>query len=99
MEVDRIEARGIEGRNELQLSNFLFAVAAGLVVQSTWVLRRLLPKGQKLLPGMAECMACQGSWRQLLVDFIEMLQRPWKPLAAGPLSLVSGRRPLKCVRA
>ena len=34
-----------------------------------------------LLPGSAERLARQGSWSQLRVEAIEVLQRPWTPLA------------------
>ena len=34
-----------------------------------------------LLPGSAERLARQGSWSQLRVESIEVLQRPWTPLA------------------
>ena len=53
----------------------------GWRVQATGVLRRPLPAAHPLLPGSAERLARQGSWSQLRVESIEVLQRPWTPLA------------------
>ena len=53
----------------------------GWRVQATGVLRRPLPAVHPLLPGSAERLARQGSWSQLRVESIEVLQRPWTPLA------------------
>ena len=40
-----------------------------------------MPGAHLLLPGSAERLASQGSWSQLRVEAIEVLQRPWTPLA------------------
>jgi competence protein ComEC len=53
----------------------------GWRVQAMGVLRRPLPGAHPLLPGSAERLARQGSWSQLRVERIEVLQRPWTPLA------------------
>ena len=45
------------------------------------MLRRPLPAVHPLLPGSAERLARQGSWSQLRVESIEVLQRPRTPLA------------------
>ena len=45
------------------------------------MLRRPLPAVHPLLPGSAERLARQGSWSQLRAESIEVLQRPWTPLA------------------
>ena len=81
LEVDRIEARGVEGRTELQLPDCPAPLLQGWLVPATGVLRRPLPAAHPLLPGSAERLASQGSWSQLRVESIEVLQRPWTPLA------------------
>ena len=40
-----------------------------------------MPGAHPLLPGSAERLARQGSWSRLRVDSIEVLRRPWTPLA------------------
>ncbi len=45
------------------------------------MLRRPLLAVHPLLPGPAERLARQGTWSQLRVESIEVLQRPWTPLA------------------
>ena len=81
LEVDRVDARGVEGRTELQLPECPAPLLQGWRVQATGVLRRPLPAAHPLLPGSAERLARQGSWSQLRVESIEVLQRPWTPLA------------------
>ena len=81
LEVDRIEARRVEGRTELQLPDCSAPLLQGWRVQAMGVLRRPLPGAHPLLPGSAERLARQGSWSQLRVERIEVLQRPWTPLA------------------
>ena len=81
LEVDRVEARGVEGRTELQWPECPAPLRQGWRVQATGVLRRPLPAVHPLLPGSAERLARQGSWSQLRVESIEVLQRPWTPLA------------------
>ena len=81
LEVDRIEARGVEGRTELQLPDCTATLLQGWRIQATGVLSCPLPAVHPLLPGSAERLARQGSWSQLRVESIEVLQRPWTPLA------------------
>ena len=81
MEVDRVEARGVEGRTELQLPDCPAPLLQGWRVQATGVLRRPLSAVHPLLSGSAERLARQGSWSQLRAESIEVLQRPWTPLA------------------
>ena len=73
LEVDRIEARGVEGRTELQLPDCSAPLQQGWRVQARGVLRRPLPGAHPLLPGSAERLARQGSWSQLRVESIEVL--------------------------
>ncbi|ABB34581.1 ComEC/Rec2-related protein [Synechococcus sp. CC9605] len=81
LEVDWIEARRVDGRTELQLPACSAPLQQGWRVQAIGVLRRPLPAAHPLLPGSAERLARQGSWSQLRVESIEVLQRPWTPLA------------------
>ena len=81
LEVDRVEARRVEGRTELQLPKCPAPLLQGWRVQATGVLRRPLPAVHPLLPGSAERLVRQGSWSQLRAESIEVLQRPWTPLA------------------
>ena len=81
LEVDRVDARGVEGRTELQLPECPAPLLQGWRVQATGVLRRPLSAVHPLLSGSAERLARQGSWSQLRVESIEVLQRPWTPLA------------------
>ena len=81
LEVDRLDARRVDGRTELQLPECPAPLLQGWRVQATGVLRRPLPAVHPLLPGSAERLARQGSWSQLRAESIEVLQRPWTPLA------------------
>ena len=76
LEVDRIEACGFEGRTELQLPDFTTPLLQGWRVEPTGMLRRPLPAAHPLLPGSADRLDRQGSWSQLRVESIEVLQRP-----------------------
>ena len=99
LELYRIDARRVDGRTELQLPECPAPLLQGWRVQATGVLRRPLPAAHPLLPGSAERLACQGSWSQLRVESIEVLQRPWTPLAFEAWSRCPVRRPLNCVNA
>ena len=79
--VDRLEGGPVKGRTELHLPDCSAPLLQGWRVQATGVLRRPLPRAHPLLPGSAERLARQGSWSQLRVECIEVLQRPWTPLA------------------
>ena len=81
LELYRIDARRVDGRTELQLPECPAPLLQGWRVQATGVLRRPLPAVHPLLPGSAERLDRQGSWSQLRVESIEVLQRPWTPLA------------------
>ena len=81
LEVDRIEALRVEGRTELQLPDCSAPLLQGWRVHVTGVLRRPMRGAHLLSPGSAERLARQGSWSQLRVEAIELLQRPWTPLA------------------
>ena len=81
LELYRIDARRVDGRTELQLPECPAPLLQGWRVQATGVLRRPLPAVHPLLPGSAERLARQGSWSQLRAESIEVLQRPWTPLA------------------
>ncbi|MDC3009938.1 competence protein ComEC family protein [Synechococcus sp. AH-736-G20] len=81
LEVDRVDARGVEGRTELQLPECPAPPLQGWRVEAIGVLRRPLPAVHPLLPGSVERLARQGSWSQLRVESIDVLGRPWTPLA------------------
>ena len=81
LEVDRVEGRRARGRTELQLADCSALLQQGWHVRARGVLRRPIPGVHSLLPGSAERLARQGSWSQLRVESIEVLQRPWTPLA------------------
>ena len=81
LEVDRVAGRRARGRTELQLPECSSPLLQGWHVRSLGVLRRPMPGAHPLLPGSAERLARQGSWSQLRVESIEVLQRPWTPLA------------------
>ena len=81
LEVDRIGARRVQGRTELQLPDCSSPLLRGWHVRAQGVLRHPMPGAHPLLPGSAERLARQGSWSQLRVESIEVLQRPWTPLA------------------
>ena len=81
LEVDRVGARWARGRSELQLTDCSAPLLQGWRVHATGVLRRPMPGAHLLLPGSAERLARQGSWSQLRVEAIEVLQRLWTPLA------------------
>ena len=81
LELHQIDARRVDGRTELQLPECPAPLLQGWRVQATGVLRRSLPAVHPLLLGSAERLARQGSWSQLRAESIEVLQRPWKPLA------------------
>ena len=81
LEVDRVGAGRAKGRTELQLSDCSAPLLQGWRVQVTGLLRSPMRGPHPLLPGSAERLARQGSWSQLRVESIEVLQRPWTPLA------------------
>ena len=81
LEVERIEDRRARGRTELQLPDCASPLLQGWHVRATGVLRRPMPGAHPLLPGSAERLARQGSWSRLRLDSIEVLRRPWTPLA------------------
>ena len=74
--LDRIEARRVDGRTELQLPACSAPLLQGWRVQAMGVQRRPLLAAHPLLPGSAERLARQRSWSQLRVESVEVLQRP-----------------------
>ncbi len=81
LEVDRVEGRRARGRTELQLADCSALLQQGWHVRASGELRRPMPGAHPLLPGSAERLARQGSWSRLRVDSIDVLRRPWTPLA------------------
>ena len=81
LEVDRLGAGRAKGRTELQLSECSAPLLQGWRVQAKGLLMSPMPGAHPLLPGSGERLARQGSWSRLRVDSLEVLQRPWTPLA------------------
>ena len=81
LEVDRVEDRLVKGRTELRLPECSSPLLQGWCFHATGVLRRPIPGVHPLLPGSAESLARQCSCSQVHVESIEVLQRPWTPLA------------------
>ncbi len=81
LEVDRVEGRRAMGSTELQLADCSALLQQGWHVRARGELRRPMPGAHPLLPGSAERLARQGSWSRLRVDSIDVLRRPWTPLA------------------
>ena len=103
LEVDRVEGRRAMGSTELQLAD-CSALHQGWHVRAEGVLRHPTSGAHPLLPGSAERLARQGSWSQLRVESIEVLQRPWTPLAdlrrdvAQRLQQAAGRAACQLIR-
>jgi competence protein ComEC len=93
LEVDRIEARQVEGRTELQLPECSSPLLQGWRVQVTGALRRPLPAAQPLLPVSAERLARKGSWSQLRVESIEVLRLPLAIMALLLFLCLAGAQP------
>ena len=81
LEVDHVEDRLVKGRTGLQLPDCSLPLLQGWRVHATGVLRLPILGVHPLLPGSAERLARQGSCSQEHVENIEVLQRPWTPLA------------------
>jgi competence protein ComEC len=79
--VDRIDADRHPGRTELQLNPCPELPLQGWRVQARGRLRSPSPGLHPLLPGPAERLASRGSWSQLRVSSVLVLDRPWTPLA------------------
>ena len=81
LDVDRVEGRRARGRTALQLQDCSAPLLQGWHVRAMGGLRHPISGAHPLLPGSAERLARQGSWSQVRVESIEVLQRPWTPLA------------------
>ena len=94
--VRRIAGRPARGRTEFSMRPCPERLLQGWRVRAMGVLRRPSPGPHRLLPGPAERLARQGSWSQLRVSELQVLQRPWTPVAdarrtiADRLQLVAG---------
>ena len=72
----------------------------GLSLQQGWRVRAVgdltppAPGAHPLLPGAAERLASRGSWSQLRVSQLEVLERPWTPLADARRSIARGMQQL-----
>ena len=94
--VQRIDGRPVRGRTELSMRPCPDRLHQGWRVRAKGLLKRPSKGPHRLLPGPAERLARQGSWSQLRVGELEVLQRPWTPIAnarrtiADRLQLVAG---------
>ncbi|RZO05211.1 MAG: competence protein ComEC, partial [Synechococcus sp. MED-G133] len=69
------------GRTELQLRPCPDPPHQGWRVRVRGPLKRPAAGVHPLLPGPAERLAARGSWSQLRASRIEVLDRPWTPIA------------------
>ena len=94
--VQRIDGRPVRGRTELSMRPCPDRLHQGWRVRAKGLLKRPSKGPHRLLPGPAERLARQGSWSQLRVGELEVLQRPWTPIVnarrtiADRLQLVAG---------
>ena len=79
--VRRIDGRPARGRTEVIQRPCSDALHQGWRVRATGVLRRPAAGPHALIPGAAERLARQGSWSQLRVQELQVLRRPWTPVA------------------
>ena len=79
--VEWIDAVRRDGRTELQLRPCPDPPRQGWRVRVRGPLKRPAAGVHPLLPGPAERLAARGSWSQLRATSIEVLNRPWTPIA------------------
>ena len=79
--VEWIDAVRRDGRTELQLRPCPDPPRQGWRVRVRGPLKRPAAGVHPLLPGPAERLAARGSWSQLRATSIEVLSRPWTPIA------------------
>ena len=79
--VEWIDAVRRDGRTELQLRPCPDPPHQGWRVRVRGPLKRPAAGVHPLLPGPAERLAARGSWSQLRASRIEVLDRPWTPIA------------------
>ena len=70
-----------QGRTELQLRPCPDPPRQGWLIQVHGPLQRPAAGVHPLLPGPAERLAARGSWSQVRASRIEVLDRPWTPIA------------------
>ncbi len=70
-----------QGRTELQLRPCPDQPLQGWLIQVHGPLQRPAAGVHPLLPGPAERLAARGSWSQLRANRLEVLDRPWTPIA------------------
>ena len=79
--VEWIDAVRRDGRTELQLRPCPDPPRQGWRVRVRGSMKRPAAGVHPLLPGPAERLAARGSWSQLRATSIEVLSRPWTPIA------------------
>ena len=87
LEVQRLDGWRQHGRTELQWRQCGIVLRQGWRVRAVGDLRQPAAGVHPFLPGAAERLASRGSWSQLRVSELEVLERPWTPLADGRRSI------------
>ena len=87
LEVQRLDGQRRHGRSELQWRQCGIVLRQGWRVRAVGDLRQPAAGVHPFLPGAAERLASRGSWSQLRVSELEVLERPWTPLADGRRSI------------
>ena len=87
VEVQRLDGQRRQGRTELQWRQCGIVLRQGWRVRAVGDLRQPAEGVHPFLPGAAERLASRGSWSQLRVSELEVLERPWTPLADARRSI------------
>ena len=87
LEVQRLDGQRRHGRTELQWRQCEIPLQQGWRVRAVWALKQPASGVHPFLPGAAERLASRGSWSQLRVSELEVLERPWTPLADARRSI------------
>ena len=81
LEVQRLDGQRRHGRTELQWRQCGIPLQQGWRVRAVGELKQPASRVHPFLPGAAERLASRGSWSQLRVSELEVLERPSTPLA------------------
>ena len=94
LQVQRLDGQRRHGRTELQWRQCGLSLQQGWRVRAVGDLTPPAPGAHPFLPGAAERLASRGSWSQLRVSQLEVLERPWTPLADARRSIARGMQQL-----
>ena len=87
LEVQRLDGQRRHGRTELQWRQCEIPLQQGWRVRAVGPLKQPASGVHPFLPGAAERLASRGSWSQLRVSQLEVLERLWTPLADARRSI------------